>query len=484
MEQRILAGLEPQRVFHFFEDLCRIPHGSGNTKAISDYCVAFAKERGLRYAQDSSNNVIIWQNGTAGYEDHPAVILQGHLDMVCGKDPDVDFDFTKDALRLEVKDGCVNAQGTTLGGDDGIAVAFALAVMDDPSIPHPPLEAVFTVDEEIGLLGAAALDCSALNARAMINIDSESEGILTVACAGGVRCDTVLPLAPGHGCGVYCTFTLSGFSGGHSGSDIHRGRANTNKLLGEALELLTSKYALQLQSLEGGKQDNAIPAYSRCTFLLPADQTAPAKESLNIWWAEVKTRYAQADPDCAMSYTDGAEVCGTAYSIEDSRVIAQFITATPNGVQAMSKDMPGLVESSCNLGILALAEDGFHMTTSLRSSVNADKERMRETLSSLAQRYGATFSCRGEYPAWEYRKDSPLRETMVAAYRSCYDGKEPVVEAIHAGLECGLFSNKIPHLDCVSFGPDIHEIHTPRERLPIDSVQRTWNYLLTVLKAL
>ena len=483
MEQRVLAGLEPRRVFHFFEDLCRIPHGSGNTKAISDYCAAFAEERGLRYVQDSSNNIIIWQDGTPGYEDHPAVILQGHLDMVCGKEPDVDFDFTKDALRLAVEDGCVNAQGTTLGGDDGIAVAFALAVMDDPSIPHPPLEAVFTVDEEVGLLGAAALDCSALGSRILLNIDSESEGILTVACAGGVRCDTVLPLAPGHGCGVYCTLVLSGFSGGHSGADIHRGRANTNKLMAEALDLLTNKYALQLQSLEGGKQDNAIPSHTRCAFLLPADQTDAARADITAWWAEVKARYAQTDPDCAMAYTDGAEVCGTAYSVEDSRTAALLLADTPNGVQAMSKDMPGLVESSCNLGIVSLAEDGLHATTSLRSSVNDEKERMRRELAALAASFGGTFSCRGEYPAWEYRKDSPLRDTMVAAFRACY-GREPVVEAIHAGLECGLFSDKMPGLDCVSFGPDIHDIHTPRERLPIDSVQRTWDYLLAVLKAL
>lgn len=483
MEKRVLDGLAPQRVFQFFEDLCRIPHGSGNTKAISDYCVAFAKERGLRYIQDSSNNVVIFQDGTPGYEDHPTVILQGHMDMVCAKDPDVEFDFTKDALRLRVTDRAVTAEGTTLGGDDAIAVAFALAVMDDPTIPHPPLEAVFTVDEEIGLLGAAALDCGALRGRRLINMDSEAEGILTVSCAGGLRSDTVLPVAAGHGCGIYGAIKLSGFSGGHSGSDIHLGRANTNVLMGEILKLLTEKYALQLQSLEGGKQDNAIPAYSQAAFLLPVDQRDAARSDIEAWWAETKAKYAATDPNAALDYQDGGEVCAAACTVEDSRRVAELIAAVPNGVQSMSKEIPGLVESSMNLGILALAADHLHMIVSLRSSVNSEKERMREKLAGIAQQYGAQFSCRGEYPAWEYRKDSPLRDTMVDVYARQY-GKPPVVEAIHAGLECGLFSDKLPGLDCVSFGPDILEIHTPRERLPIESVQRTWAYLLAVLKEL
>ena len=483
MEQRVLEGLSPQRVFHFFEDLCRIPHGSGDTKAISDYCAAFARERGLRYIQDKSNNIIIFQDGTPGYENHPTVILQGHMDMVCAKEPDVEFDFSRDPLRLKTADGFVSASGTTLGGDDGIAVAYALAVLDDPAIPHPPLEAVFTVDEEVGLLGAAALDCSVLRGRVLLNMDSETEGVLTVGCAGGLRSDTVLPVCAGHGCGIYCSLTLSGFSGGHSGADIHLGRGNTNVLLGEILQILTSKYALQLQSLEGGKQDNAIPTYTRASFLLPAEDRDAARADIEAWWSKTKARFAQADPNCAISYADGGEVCGTAFSPEDSRKMAELIAALPNGVQAMSRDIPGLVESSMNLGIVSLQPDSLHLTVSVRSSVNSEKERMREQLADIARQFGADFSCRGEYPAWEYRKDSPLRETMVEIFTKQY-GKPPVVEAIHAGLECGLFSDKLPGLDCVSFGPDILEIHTPRERLPIDSVQRAWAFLLAVLEAL
>ena len=483
MENRVLDELEPRRVFRFFEDLCAIPHGSGNTKAISDYCAAFARERGLRYVQDESNNIVIFQGGTPGYEDHPAVILQGHLDMVCAKEPEVAFDFLRDPLRLKVEDGCVSAGGTTLGGDDGIAVAYALAVLDDPDLPHPPLEAVFTVDEEIGLLGAAALDCSVLQGRRLLNLDSEAEGVLTVACAGGIRCDLSLPVRQGHGCGICCALTLSGFSGGHSGSDIHLGRGNANVLLGEILQRLSSKYALQLQSLEGGKQDNAIPAGSRAVFLLPVDQRDGARADVEAWWSETKDRFSKTDPQAALTYSDSAEVCGVTFSPEDSRRMAALIAAVPNGVQAMSRDIPGLVESSMNLGILSLEPERLCLTVSLRSSINGEKVRMQEQLEALAREHGASFSCRGDYPAWEYRKDSPLRDRMVEIFTAQY-GKPPAVEAIHAGLECGLFSGRIQGLDCVSFGPDILEIHTPRERLPIASVQRTWRYLLAVLESL
>lgn len=483
MKERILKNLAPHRVFHFFEDLCRIPHGSGDTKAISDYCVAFAKERGLRYIQDSSNNVIIFQPGTPGYEDHPTVILQGHLDMVCAKEPDTDFDFSSESLRLKIENNCVAAEGTTLGGDDGIAIAYAMAIMDNPALPHPPLEAVFTVDEEVGLLGAAALDCSALKGRILLNLDSEEEGILTTGCAGGVRCDITLPLTAGHGCGCCCSLTLTGFSGGHSGAEIHLGRGNTNKLMGDILEKLLSKYTLQLQLLEGGKQDNAIPAHTKAVFLLAAEDCAAAAADAQAWWAEIHRQYADTDPNCTMNFDVSGEVCGRAFSLEDSRKIADMICASPNGIQAMSQDIPGLVESSLNMGILLLHADHFQMTVSLRSSVNRDKEQMRQQLAAIACQFGGEFSTRGDYPAWEYRKDSPLRQTMVEVYTDLY-GKKPVVQAIHAGLECGLFSDKLPGLDCVSFGPDIHDIHTPRERLSIDSVQRTWEYLLAILKAL
>ena len=276
MSERVLRPLEPRGVFRFFEDLAAIPRGSGNTRAVSDYCAAFARERGLRVRQDEKNNVVIWQEGTPGYEDHPAVILQGHLDMVCAKDPDCPVDMTREGLRLAAEDGFVFARGTTLGGDDGIAVAYALAILDDKTIPHPPIEAVFTVDEEIGLLGAAALDCGDLRGRRLLNIDSESEGILTVGCAGGGSCDFVLPLSAGHGCGVLGRVSLSGFTGGHSGTEIHKGRGNAIALLGRLLERLSAVCPIRLQSLQGGKQDNGIPAAAEAVFLLSGEDREKA----------------------------------------------------------------------------------------------------------------------------------------------------------------------------------------------------------------
>ena len=483
MSERILSGLAPEGVFRFFEELCAIPHGSGNTKAISDYCMNFAHQRGLWALQDAHNNVIIRQAGTAGYEDHPTVILQGHLDMVCAKDPDCPLDMEKDGLRLGVADGYVFAHGTTLGGDDGIAVAYALAILDDSTIPHPPLEAVFTVDEEIGLLGASALDCSPLQGRTLLNIDSESEGILTVGCAGGARCDLVLPFEGGHGCGILGKLTLSGFTGGHSGTEIHKGRSNAIVLLGQILSRLTAECAIQLQSLQGGKQDNAIPTSASATFLLTPDVQEKARREIETWWTEVKAACAETDPHAACAYQDGAEVCGFALSSEDSAKAIQLLCAMPNGVQAMSPHIPGLVETSLNIGILSLQQSTLQVTASVRSSVNGALAALIGRLSDIGAQYGASFSTRGEYPAWEYKENSPLRDTMVRIFRQQY-GKDPVVETIHAGLECGLFGNRIPDLDSVSFGPDILEIHTPRERLDIASVERTWQFLLAVLKAL
>jgi len=483
MNKRILADLEPKKVFHFFEDLCAIPHGSGNTKAISDYCVAFAKERSLRYVQDEHNNVVIYADGTAGYEDHGAVIIQGHLDMVANKEPDCTLDMTKDGLDLAVADGYVYAKGTTLGGDDGIAVAYALAILDDPAIPHPPIEAVFTVDEEVGLLGAAAMDCSVLKGRKLLNIDSEEEGILTVGCAGGGRCDMVLPISYSHACGLCCKLSLHDFAGGHSGVEINKGRANAIKLSGEIIKRLNDKCGIQLQSVHGGMQDNAISREVDVVFFLAPEQKDAARAEIEAWWSEVRAAYAENDPNGTYTYTDEAELCGKAVDTDTTAKIAKLICDLPCGVQAMSQDIPGLVETSLNLGIVRMNDDEFHVTASVRSSVTASLDALKEQLRSIIENAGGSFSKRGEYPAWEYRKDSPLRDTMVSVYKELY-GKEPVVEAIHAGLECGLFSDKLPGLDSVSFGPNLLEIHTPRERADIASIARTWDYLLKILEKL
>jgi len=464
-----LENLEPKNVFRFFEEMTRIPHESGNMAAVSNWAADFAKTRGLKYRQDDMGNVIIWKNASPGYEGHPALILQGHLDMVCVKNPGVEHDFTRDPLKLVLDGDWLKADGTTLGGDDGIAAAYMMALLDDDTIPHPPLEAVFTVDEEIGLLGAAGLDCSDLQGRMLLNLDSDEEGVFTVGCAGGARCDMTLTLPVSTAAGKVCTLDLSGLPGGHSGAEIHKNIPNANRVLAECLRALPDA---RLVSLYGGEQDNAIPNRSKAVFVLPEEQVDGAAEKIHPFIQGAV---------CSLTWAAHAPV--DALSVDDTRKAIDVVLAAPNGVQAMEPDLPGQVKTSLNLGILRLENGELRVTWSLRSSVGAEKEALAQTLQTLANTYGGSLNRRGDYPAWSYRPDSVLRDTMVRVYRE-QTGQEPKVITIHAGLECGLFSEKLPGLDAVSAGPNGLEIHTPRERLSVSSVQRTWKYLLAVLKEL
>ncbi len=469
----VLEGLRPQRALRYFEELCAIPHGSRDTKRISDYCVRFAKEQGLSYVRDEHNNVVIYKPAAPGYEDHPTVIFQGHLDMVCEKDADCDIDFSKDGLDLAHDGEYIFAKGTTLGGDDGIAVAYALAILEDKSLKHPALEAVFTVDEEIGMLGAEAMDMSVLQGRRLLNCDSEDEGVLTVSCAGGATVDLVLPIVREKAEGKTWKLSVEKLTGGHSGVEINRGRANASKVLAEILKELP----LRLISIDGGSKDNAIPR--ACSAYVLADAPAEAffaaarKVKATLPAGETAVEFSCEEAECSL--LPMTEPC--------SKAVLGLLNELPNGVQAMSRDIEGLVQTSLNLGILKTEDGVCEMGFSVRSSVNQEKKDLMERLRELAKAYGASYSVSGEYPAWEYRKDSPLREVMVAAFEEQY-GKKPVVEAIHAGLECGLFSDRLVGLDAVSFGPQMHDIHTSRERLSIASVERTWNYLLRVLEKL
>ncbi len=471
----ILAGLEPAAVFEQFEAICAIPHGSGDTKRISDFCVRFAWERGLRCLQDAQNNVIIWKDASPGYEGHPTVIVQGHLDMVCEKEAGCAIDFSRDGLRLRVDGDWISAQGTTLGGDDGIAVAYALALLDAKELPHPPLEIVLTVDEEIGMLGAAALDLSMLKGRLLFNIDSEEEGILTVSCAGGATSKICLPFTRQSAAGAVYTMTVDGLRGGHSGVEIHKGLCNANKLLAALLDKLPQ---IQLLHLEGGQKDNAIPRTAMARFLC-ADKAAlyaAAEEAKQAMLA----RYQAIEPNLSITLEEASVQDVSVLSAASSEKIVHLLQALPNGVQAMSQEIPGLVQTSLNLGIVDTCEDALTITLSVRSSVNTEKEELIGKLKDLAARFGACYTQSGEYPAWEYRKDSKLRPLMAATFEKLY-GKAPVIEAVHAGLECGVLADKLPGLDAVSFGPRMQGIHTTRERLSISSARRTWEYLCAVL---
>ena len=475
-----LAGLEPASVFGFFEKLCSMPHGSGNTKIISDYLVSFAKEYGVGYIQDELNNVILFGEGTCGMEDHAPVILQGHMDMVCEKDEDCPINMDTDGLDVTHDGTCVFARGTTLGGDNCIAVAYALALLADKTIPHPPLEVIITVDEEVGMEGAAGIDLSMLKGRTLLNLDSEDEGVFTVSCAGGARGTIHLPVQRRLVYGPCIKLTVEQLQGGHSGVEIHKNRANANKVMGELLSRVQQIMPLCISKLDGGAKDNAIPRSCSVTFVALGMYPERINDIVQQLQEEIRSNY---DEPFALVHGENVEAMGAnALTTESTAKVIAILNAAPNGVRSWSEDIEGLVQTSLNLGVMRLEEE-LTMTFAVRSSVNREKRELLNKLQELAQFHDGTYSEMGDYPAWEYRKDSPLRDTMVRIFREKF-GKEPQVVAIHAGLECGLLSEKLPGLDCVSIGPDMHDIHTSREKLEIESTRRTWEFVLEILKQL
>jgi len=480
MKAMKLAGLEPADVFAYFEKLCSIPHGSGNTKAISDHLVSFAEEHGLRYIQDELNNVIIFADGTPGYEDHAPVILQGHMDMVCDKDADCPIDMEAEGLDVTHDGAYVFARGTTLGGDNGIAVAYALALLADKTIAHPPLEVVITVDEETGMFGAAGIDLSMLKGRTLINMDSEEEGVFTVSCAGGARGTVTLRVQRRAVYGPCVRLVVEGLQGGHSGVEIHKNRANANKVMGELLSRVQKLMPLCITKLSGGSKDNVITHSCQVSLVMLGMNPERINEIAAQLEQEIRENYDEPDVKICGENLDA--LGGNALSTEDTSKVIALLCAAPNGVQKWSEDIPGLVQTSLNLGVVRLEEE-LQMTFAVRSSVNQEKRALLDKLKALAGFYDGSYSETGDYPAWEFKKESSLRHTMVRVYGEMF-GKEPQVVAIHAGLECGILSDKLPGLDCVSIGPNMKDIHSSRERLDIASTERTWRFLKEVLKAL
>lgn len=479
----VLENCEPKRVFHYFEEICKIPHGSGNTKQLSDFLVDFAKEHGFNYVQDELNNVVIYKPGTAGYENSPAVIIQGHMDMVCEKRPDVQHDFTKDGLNISVKDGYITANGTTLGGDDGIAVAYGLALLDSTDIPHPPLEVLITVDEEIGLLGAVGLDCSVLKGRRFINLDSEAEGSLWISCAGGLSGVSHIPVQRVEGQGEKLQIKVCGLMGGHSGAEIDKNRANANKLMARFLYSLKKKTDYAVITLAGGQKDNAITRECEAELLVSPEDKEAVKTLAAELQGQLREEYTGSDENISIEIAELGETSVQVLHPTSQEKVLFYLMNVPFGIQKMSGTISGLVETSSNIGILKLEEEELFASSSVRSSVDAACTALSEKLEYLTEFLGGEYEVLGAYPAWEYRKESPLRDKMVAVYEEMY-GKKPEVVAIHAGLECGLFYKKMEGLDCVSLGPDMKDIHTSEEVLSIASTERVWKYLVKVLETL
>ena len=473
----VLEGLKPEKVFEFFEMLCSVPHGSGNTKQISDLCVKFAQERGLRCRQDEHNNVIIWKDASQGYERAEPLILQGHLDMVCAYEPDCGIDMAAEPVRLVVDGDWIKADRTSLGADNCIGVAVALALLDDETLRHPRLEALFTTDEETGMNGAFGVDLSVLEGKNLVNLDSEEEGYLTVSCAGGLRVDCLFAAdwedAPEDW--RFCEILIDGLKGGHSGAEIHKGRASATQLMGRFLYHAMMETGLRISSMTGGTFTNVIPLSSRAVVALPADKTdifaALCREHEVMFLKE----YGTADPGLRMR-TAQLDERAKVFSSARTDDLIRFMLLSPYGVKAMSMDIAGLVKTSLNLGVIRTDERGIGLYFSLRSSVQSQRDMLEERLHVLCEVFGADFSTHDPYPAWEFKKESPLRDALSAACEQVL-GEKPNITATHGGLECGLFMEKRPDFDCVSIGPEMHEVHSVRERLSISSTERLYRIM-------
>ena len=481
----LLDELKPEKVFHFFSQITSIPHGSGNTEAIAVYCLNFAKERGLEAYRDAYGNVMIFKGGTQGYQQSESVILQGHLDMVCEKRPGCPIDMDHEGIDLIIDGDYLRADGTTLGGDDGIAVAYILALLDDNgSIAHPPIEALLTADEEVGLRGARALDASRLTGKRLINMDSEEEGILTVSCAGGVRVSCTVPVAYEKATDVMCakTVTVSGLLGGHSGIDIGKNRKNAAKILAEFLHDLKGHVHVRIARFSSGGRLNVIPQTAEMTVCMDRAQAKEFDSLLADYNAYLAAACAQTEPDALLSSADADIPDKCLDEVSGNTVISTLLLA-PDGVSAISADIPFLVQTSSNLGSVSIDGEHLELGFMIRSNTDHGKAETMRRLTVLIESIGGTVTPSDDYPAWEYRQASPLRDAMVDAYERLY-GDKPQICAIHAGLECGILAEKLEGADMVSIGPNMKNVHTPDERLEIKSVQRCWEYLLRVLECL
>lgn len=478
----VLSNLEPKEVFAYFEEISSIPRASYHEEKISDYCVAFAKMHHLEYMQDELKNVIIIKEATPGYEQEEPVILQGHLDMVCEKTPQCDVDFDTEGVKLLVEGDDLTADGTTLGGDDGIAVAYALAVLASDTIEHPRLEVIFTVSEEVGMEGAAGIDVSLLKGRRLLNLDSEEEGILLAGCAGGARIECKLPVHAIDMDGAVMEIKIDGLAGGHSGVEINKGRANANLVMGRVLVGLAKHVAYNLSSLEGGRKDNAIPRECKAILCLAKQDLDTAAAIIAQIQEEISNEYAVTDKNIRISIEmDEPEIPFKMLDLQSTKKAVLLLNALPNGVQAMSADVEGLVETSLNLGVLELNYIEMTLSYAVRSSVGSAMDALLDKMVYICEEIGGSAEISGNYPAWEYKRDSAFREKLAAVYERMY-GKPPVIEAIHAGLECGLLAGKLPGLDCISIGPDMKDVHTTEEKLNIPSTKRVWEFILEILK--
>lgn len=477
----ILADLEPKSLFKFFGEILSIPRPSKHEEKMTEYLVNWAKERNLEYVSDEIGNVIIRKGATKGKENSPWVCLQSHIDMVCEKNSDKDFDFEKDAIVPKIEGEWLKADGTTLGADDGIGVATALAILDANDIEHGPIECLFTVDEETGLSGAEALSPDVLKSRILLNLDSEDEGEIFIGCAGGIDTVAKLPYdkeetpdAPAF------KLMVKGLKGGHSGDDINKGLACANKILNRILWSLDKEMDLRLSCFEGGNLRNAIAREANATFVVAQADVELMKEIVEKFAVDLKYEFRTTEPDMQITLTETEKPAFVIDMLSQDNLL-NVLYACPHGVLAMSREIPGFVETSTNLASVKMKEDHFFITTSQRSSVESAKYAAAYRVESCFLLAGADVEHGDGYPGWAPNPESKILKIAVDAYKKLFN-KEPIVRAIHAGLECGLIGEKYPGMDMISYGPTLRGVHSPDERLEIKTVELYWKHTLEILK--
>ncbi|MZQ75710.1 MAG: beta-Ala-His dipeptidase [Peptoclostridium sp.] len=481
---KILSGLQPASVFEYFEAISEIPRGSGDEERLSNYIKQFAEDLGLWVHQDQDFNLIIKKPASPGYENAPTVILQGHMDMVCEKREEVVHDFTKDPIRLVVDGDNIKADGTTLGADNGIAVAYIMAVLADKTLKHPAIEGLITTGEEVGMVGAEKLDGSLLSGKILINMDVENEGEIFTSCAGGVRAKIQVDIKreKAQEGMTACEIKLSGLKGGHSGMEIDKKRGNANKLLGRVLYDISKSMGVQLSCISGGAKMNAIPRDSRAIVLVEESKRHELGAAISSWEKVFQKELSGADPHLKLELHQLEGEFDIICPKDAERAISMLVMM-PNGVMTMSQEMEGLVESSSNIGILTTAEAYVEFDSAVRSNIKSQKLSIVTQMQCMCKALGATLELEADYPEWEYSKDSYIRDVFIAVYEKKYE-KKPLITAVHCGLECGIFKEVIGDIDIVAFGPDVHDVHTPDEHMSISSIKRTWDYLLDVLESI
>ncbi|AWK50737.1 aminoacyl-histidine dipeptidase [Clostridium beijerinckii] len=480
---KYLENITEKRIFYHFNEISKIPRGSGNERQISDYLIKFGRDLGLECIQDGALNVIIKKPATKGYEKAPVVIIQGHMDMVCEKNGDKIHNFMEDPIKLIINDDYIYADNTTLGGDDGIALAYAMAILEDNTIEHPALEILITSDEEAGMSGAMAIQPQYINGKIVLNIDSEEEGKLLVSCAGGIRTKSTLNIEwidKKENTKEY-TLVITGLKGGHSGTDIHFGKGNSNKLMGRLLKEITNEIQINLVSLNGGSKNNAIPREATAVVSINSIDEEKLIELKTKVCENLKKEFSKKDSELKISLLECKSNIEKVFSDDTTTKVINLLYMYPNGVNTVSSEIEGLTESSTNLGVVTTNENSVEYDSAVRSSVFSLREELVERNKSITEILGGTFITNAGYPEWPYKTDSKIRDLCKNVYSKMY-GEEPEVVAIHAGVECGILKEKLGDLDMISFGPDIFDIHTPNEHMSISSACRCFDYLLEVLK--